>query len=646
MQTMMKRQFFLLAAMAAAFACACTREAVSETAEYREISLSARSEGGSTKSSRDAEGYFYWTPGDEINVFRGSAAWKMTSTNEEPTPSAVFTGTAPASPGSGKYWAVYPYRADNSFDGTCLTTVVPSAQVAAEGTFADGQFVSIGCSDDLSMTFYHLCGGVKFTLENPGVTSVTLRGNNNEVLAGRVKVSMDSEGHPVVSEVLEAATEVTLTCTGGFKTGVEYFFVTLPVTFSSGFTVEFGSGLSRTVTPSSAMSVHRARFQWSQAALDSVFDFADESYDIENAGARSFLENVDYSNDPDYTLSYIKNYQSTGSSSPNPYTLSWTGGNASQILMSSTPVFTNPVPVSGTSSPVSVYNLIPGETYYFKVLGSGGKVLKASCVTPVGPIRMIYVPKYNPGGWDSNYKKNIDRNARDLGGWTADGGHIAYGKLYRGARLNDMQENSAAKEIFLNTLGIDIDLDLRGQPSGSQGGSGEYNPWLASDPVEYCNIQPWNYFVNSTQQSLDPDISKMGATAELYQLALRNIIGWLGEGKVVYFHCHGGSDRTGTLAFLIEALMGVSEADLSKDYELTYFSGSYRRRNGNYGSNRTASDGGWFFSPMVRYLRTFAPSGTIKDQVTAWAKTRHSNSVDPLTDAEIGLLRQYLLVAD
>lgn len=91
---------------------------------------------------------------------------------------------------------------------------------------------------------------------------------------------------------------------------------------------------------------------------------------------------------------------------------------------------------------------------------------------------------------------------------------------------------------------------------------------------------------------------------------------------MVYFHCHGGSDRTGTLAFLIEALLGVSESDLSKDYELTSFVGfsGARRRNGN---------GGWFFAPMVRYLRTFAPEGTINDQVYVWATTRHSETVDP-----------------
>ena len=37
-------------------------------------------------------------------------------------------------------------------------------------------------------------------------------------------------------------------------------------------------------------------------------------------------------------------------------------------------------------------------------------------------------------------------------------------------------------------------------------------------------------------------------------------------------HCTGGADRTGTVAFLFNALLGVSEAELIQDYEITTFS--------------------------------------------------------------------------
>ena len=53
----------------------------------------------------------------------------------------------------------------------------------------------------------------------------------------------------------------------------------------------------------------------------------------------------------------------------------------------------------------------------------------------------------------------------------------------------------------------------------------------------------------------------------------------VGAGNVVavkeypaVFHCAAGADRTGTLAFLISGLLGVSRDDLTKDFELTSFS--------------------------------------------------------------------------
>ena len=44
------------------------------------------------------------------------------------------------------------------------------------------------------------------------------------------------------------------------------------------------------------------------------------------------------------------------------------------------------------------------------------------------------------------------------------------------------------------------------------------------------------------------------------------------ENYPIYLHCSLGRDRTGTLAFLISALLGVGERDLYMDYELSFFS--------------------------------------------------------------------------
>ncbi|MDT3365797.1 MAG: tyrosine-protein phosphatase [Bacteroidota bacterium] len=58
------------------------------------------------------------------------------------------------------------------------------------------------------------------------------------------------------------------------------------------------------------------------------------------------------------------------------------------------------------------------------------------------------------------------------------------------------------------------------------------------------------------------------------------------NGKPVYFHCAAGRDRTATLAVLLLGALGVSESDMAKDYELTYFTptdwGMSKDDNGNY----------------------------------------------------------------
>ena len=61
-------------------------------------------------------------------------------------------------------------------------------------------------------------------------------------------------------------------------------------------------------------------------------------------------------------------------------------------------------------------------------------------------------------------------------------------------------------------------------------------------------------------------------TSDDYVLAMQWTIDELRKGKPVYFHCVYGADRTGTLAFIIEALLGVGENEIAIDYELTSFS--------------------------------------------------------------------------
>ena len=338
-----------------------------------------------------------------------------------------------------------------------------------------------------------------------------------------------------------------------------------------------------------------------------------EECDIENEGTRKFLEEVDYTPDTAYTESYARKYMDEygANDRPLPVTIAWEGASASKILVSEQPDFKESFEVEGSESPSSIYNLIPGVNYYYKVLDTNGEVLKQGCVKPVGPLRMI---------------NGVAENVRDLGGWKVKGGHIAYGKLYRGAKLSSRMSDKS-KDIFLNQLGVSVDMDLRGiKDSEAKVG-----------PV----IEGADYIKFPVEKNIGRGT---GNTQELYQQAIRSIINYLGEGKVVYFHCAGGADRTGSLAFLIEALLGMSESDMSKDYELTTFARTNKRLR-NY---RATEDETHILYELITHIRKFGDPKTesINQLVENWATTRHSADVDPLTREEIELLRKYLIVKD
>ena len=95
------------------------------------------------------------------------------------------------------------------------------------------------------------------------------------------------------------------------------------------------------------------------------------------------------------------------------------------------------------------------------------------------------------------------------------------------------------------------------------------------------------------------------------------------------------------MAFLIEALVGVSESDLSKDYELTTFA----RTNTRLRNFRATEKETHILYETITHLRKFGwPEVTdIRALAYNWATTRHSEDVDPLTPEEIALLRSYLV---
>ena len=97
----------------------------------------------------------------------------------------------------------------------------------------------------------------------------------------------------------------------------------------------------------------------------------------------------------------------------------------------------------------------------------------------------------------------------------------------------------------------------------------------------------------------------------------------------VYMHCWGGADRTGTVAFILEGLCGVSEADLAIDYELTSFTMFGLRTRVNRG---TAN-----YADVIARIKSY-PGATLQAKFEAYAKGTLG-----LTDAEVRAIRANLM---
>ena len=192
----MKRLAFLC--LAAAILAACTTEAVPERTavwEAQTLTLTASQEGGpGTRTVLQDETKVYWQTADEVKLFYAGTSAKFTSTNTEPATIATFTGTLQVLIGfNGGFgpetplWGLYPYREDATADNVSVTTTLPETQLAQAGSFARDMYPTLGRSQNLSMGFWGICGGVRFSLTHEGIKSVTFEGLGGETLAGRIR---------------------------------------------------------------------------------------------------------------------------------------------------------------------------------------------------------------------------------------------------------------------------------------------------------------------------------------------------------------------------------------------------------------------------------------------------------------------------
>lgn len=215
-------------------------------------------------------------------------------------------------------------------------------------------------------------------------------------------------------------------------------------------------------------------------------------------------------------------------------------------------------------------------------------------------------------------------NIRDLGGWECDGGFIKYDKIYRGAELNyGITITSAQQQFIKSALGITDEIDLRsesGIPSDTALGIGvDYSPF----PLSYGDI-----VVNDSADFKPAAV-------------IKHIAQSLKAGKTSYIHCRAGADRTATVCLLLEAICGVAQNDIDRDYELTSFTTqpnynhtrAYRLRTD---SHVVTNVGDYALKATIASFNEMEGT-TLQDKIIRFL-LRNGVTIDEINDIRFGLI--------
>ncbi len=285
-----------------------------------------------------------------------------------------------------------------------------------------------------------------------------------------------------------------------------------------------------------------------------------EVVNIENPAVQAYMADRTYSTEPDFKVVVVKQYYDTTRygnylDRPQGKKVEWTTVTAPEdiarvcISVSEYKDFSHAATHYTDSAHYTSYvikNMIPNRMYYYKVeeILVDGKLntVARGMFRTVGQVRMIEVERA--------------RNVRDLGGWTSMyGGTVRYGRLFRSANLDRIKDKG--RHELVHNLNVVAELDLRGESRLKSSPLGEDQDFLRN-PL--------------------PIKGSLATNGRVYAKNLRWIIARLREGKSVDWHCAIGCDRCGKMSLMIEGLLGLSEEDLGRDFELSTFSNRYRPR--------------------------------------------------------------------
>jgi protein-tyrosine phosphatase len=158
------------------------------------------------------------------------------------------------------------------------------------------------------------------------------------------------------------------------------------------------------------------------------------------------------------------------------------------------------------------------------------------------------------------------KNCRDIGGWSADGGTVRYGLLFRGGEPNPVDA-----DLMVGKLGIMTEVQLLP---------------VSEQAPNYKMKSVWgiDWAGNDTQSD---SVYTINDSKTLWRKLIEPIMDSVIHHKPVLFHCGVGADRTGIIAIALESILGMSKSDIDIEYELTNFSTGWQSLTGGIYRART-----------------------------------------------------------
>ena len=296
----MKKRF-VFSILAAFAVCSCQVDEINETTpdSTQEVIREAKvftaiiddTTTPETRTSLDAEGNVLWKQGDQVSIFAGSTIneqYQVTDASDGKTAASLNKVSDPgfvAGTDIDHNVAFYPYVSTAAIAKSAGSYVIsditlPATQTYAEGSFGNGAFpmaAVTGSTGDLKLKFKNVLGGLKLQLKGTAsIASISITGNNNEVLCGATEVTVANGDTPSINLTDASAKTVTLDCGAGValdsETATPFIIALPPITMTGGFTVivtdtegkqmEIKTTKPQTISRSSLLKMPAVNYEW------------------------------------------------------------------------------------------------------------------------------------------------------------------------------------------------------------------------------------------------------------------------------------------------------------------------------------------------------------------------------------------------